>query len=390
MEHGLTMASNQGAFLDYQIQGTDTLESIAARLLNNASAWRRIAVLNKLRAPYISVEPIDQYGTPIVAGTVTTEIAAGSTSYTFLTSDPIVYGSTYQAGTVFFCVYYEYLDAATRSLPKYDAMVLASTATDGSGSALTFLPTISVAFTSAITSGMLPQTVAISNQTNIVVGSKITVDSGAAKEVVTVTAIPDNLSITAVFANNHVAGTTGIWGFTNTYPTGTQFFLFPPTAELTTKVLRPGDFLHVPGAASSASTADTVGSAAYISLLGSDVQLGQDGALSFDSNGDLVLVAGTGNVKQAIRNRLNTPAETLPHHPTYGNPLFDFIAHNSSPYYINLATGLLRSTILDDPRVSDVTLVKASQVGATLNVDAQVKLARASSILRVDNLLVRV
>ena len=66
---------------------------------------------------------------------------------------------------------------------------------------------ISLTMTPAITPGGSAQTIAVSNTTNVRVGSELSVDTGAAAETVVVTGFVANASITAVFAKAHSAAT---------------------------------------------------------------------------------------------------------------------------------------------------------------------------------------
>lgn len=72
--------------------------------------------------------------------------------------------------------------------------------------------------TDNITGGGSAQTVTVSDSTGIVVGSIVTVDSGASQEGVTVTAVPDSTHITGVFVDNHTAP---VQAFAPGLPTGT-------------------------------------------------------------------------------------------------------------------------------------------------------------------------
>lgn len=64
------------------VQQGDTLPSLAATYLGTQSRWREIAVLNGLRAPYISDRPADWYGNPLSIGILTDDIAEGDTTVT--------------------------------------------------------------------------------------------------------------------------------------------------------------------------------------------------------------------------------------------------------------------------------------------------------------------
>lgn len=67
---------------------------------------------------------------------------------------------------------------------------------------------VSATTSGAITLNASPQTVTLSNVTNISVGMRLTVDTSTSKEYVTVTALPGANQIEAIFANNHSGGVT--------------------------------------------------------------------------------------------------------------------------------------------------------------------------------------
>ncbi|HEV8228579.1 MAG TPA: hypothetical protein VGQ86_01370, partial [Candidatus Limnocylindria bacterium] len=68
---------------------------------------------------------------------------------------------------------------------------------------------ISFTITPAVTANAAPQTVTVSNTTNVVVGSRIDVDTAANAESIVVSAVPSATQITAIFQKSHVAATAG-------------------------------------------------------------------------------------------------------------------------------------------------------------------------------------
>lgn len=65
----------------------------------------------------------------------------------------------------------------------------------------------------------------------------------------------------------------------------------------------------------------TIVDATATELYGTDLRISDDGDLVVSPSGDLVLVTGGDNAAQALRNRLRTPPNELPMHPTYGSTL---------------------------------------------------------------------
>lgn len=65
----------------HRVSTTDTLPILAARYYGSANRWREIAVANDLRPPYISEQPLDQYGALLASYPITVAIAAGALSF---------------------------------------------------------------------------------------------------------------------------------------------------------------------------------------------------------------------------------------------------------------------------------------------------------------------
>jgi hypothetical protein len=219
------------------------------------------------------------------------------------------------------------------------------------------------------------------------------VDFGGSQETVTIAAISgptaDTPSITAVFAQSHAAGTLASYGVQRGYGIGSPWTLFGPQRDQRLKVLRIGDLLQLPSALAGSSVVQT-GDALFVDLLGSDVRIGADGFLQFGVAGDFQRVSGTANLVQALRLRLNTPSHTVDRYPSYGNPLSDFLGQTTEPYFVGLAEGLVRQTLLQDPRVNAVRSVTVKISGATITVDAMVEMLQSSELLRLENLVVAV
>lgn len=293
-------------FTDYRIVRGDTLESIALAKLSNTNAWRMLAAVNRLRYPFISDDPIAQYGSPLLTATTTAPIVATNTTYTLALP---VDTSLWVAGNVL----YVYKTAADGSI-VYDALTIQS------------------------------------------------VDTG--------TGI---LTFTTAFANS--------------YLTGTPLYLFIRPKELATSVLRTGDVLHIPSLGGSSVIA--AGSEDFLDLLGTDIQLDSSGQVILTTNGDLQLVSGVPNLVQALTLRLNTPVGTHVYDPAYGNQAFDHVGESTSTYFFNLVAALVARAIVADPRIDSVTDVDVSQTGTVLNVDALVRIASASQLLRLSNVVLR-
>lgn len=106
-------------------------------------------------------------------------------------------------------------------------------------------------------------------------------------------------------------------------------------------------------------------------IYGSDVALNK-GLLQADETGDLALVAGVPNLKQALENRLATPLRDLLFHASYGCNVHSLKGEAGQPGIATLGAQFVRSAMLDDPRVREVGSAKANLTGDVLSVSATV------------------
>lgn len=135
-----------------------------------------------------------------------------------------------------------------------------------------------------------------------------------------------------------------------------------------------GQSLLVPAVSSrvtSASDPDRV-FGADIALLG--------GLLSADATGDLSLVSGVANLKQAYKNRLDTPLNELTFHPTYGCGAHALKGQGGTPGTVTLAAQYVRSSLLADPRTRSVESTQATLAGDVTEVRASATAVTGSSI----------
>lgn len=376
------------AYRNYIVQQGDTLESICSNRLGSADRWREVAFLNKLRWPFISDDPVQQYGAALTTGTLTTAIATNAMTYQFTPAELPVYAVTYTTNAVFYVQSIGATGAVT-----YDAMVLASPVDESTG-LLTFNPSVSLSLRDPITASLLVQSISVSNMLGVTVGTKLVVDAGlSTQETVTVANITppsaDVPQITAVFTQNHLAGAVASYGFQNGYAAGTAFSLFSPPRDNRQRVLRTGDRVSLPLSPGASTVGDTSDNT-FASLLGTDILLGRDGTIQFGVSGGPIKVAGIQNLAQALRLRLATPAHSYDRYPNYGNPLWDFVGQNTEPYFVTLVTGLVRQALLSDPRVGSVESIAVSITGSSVKIDAQIKIIESSQLVRVDNLIISI
>lgn len=360
-------------YINHLVRQGETLESIAIATLGNASRWREVALLNRLRWPFLSDDPSQQYGQVVASGVTTLAIAANALSYTLPL--PVDIG-IYAPNTVF------YVDRVELGATKFDALVISSIAS--TTGVATFKPSVSLTLMEAVATGTV--TVPVTNITNVRIGTLIRFDSETVS-VIGLPAVDGDPSITAVFTASHTIGTTGSYGFQNSYASGTTFRLFPQSNDDGTRVLRNGDILRIPKSAGGSLAAST-GDGLFLDLLGVDIQIGQDGFIQFSNDGDLRRVSGTQNLAQALRSRLNTPRGTYSPSPSYGNRVSDYIGSVGNSEFLAIAQGLVREALLSDPRVGEVRGLEVKLTGSLLAVDAQVDVLQTSTTLRPGNLVV--
>lgn len=89
-----------------------------------------------------------------------------------------------------------------------------------------------------------------------------------------------------------------------------------------------------------------------------------NGALTVQ-NGDIVLVSGHDNLRQALEHRLRNDTGCLPFHPKYGNAAHRLRGYKADPNAHLLALRYCEECLLGDPRV-----LKAQDGTATLVGDA--------------------
>jgi hypothetical protein len=150
-------------------------------------------------------------------------------------------------------------------------------------------------------------------------------------------------------------------------------------------VLRPGDYILYPTTSAPPVTAvgSTGGKSGALSpieeRLGRDVKLvspkSLGGVTQFDfavgDNGDIELVEGVENLKQAIRSKFETEQGELPLHPFFG---ISFPIGVKAP----AATGFIefdvnaRATLLSDPRLASIEELDIEFVGNELDIKGTV------------------
>jgi len=130
------------------------------------------------------------------------------------------------------------------------------------------------------------------------------------------------------------------------------------------KVKLYGDSLIVPavGARAPSTTDAERVFLADVALVGGQLRAGEDG--------DLGIVAGRDNLKQAYRNRIDTPLGDLIFHPAYGCGVHSMKGQAGRAGTAVLAAQYVRTALLADPRTQSVLSAKADLAGDAVEVTA--------------------
>jgi phage baseplate assembly protein W/LysM repeat protein len=160
----------------------------------------------------------------------------------------------------------------------------------------------------------------------------------------------------------------------NTYDAGTKVDVLNTANNTTSRVISPGQFLLVPSSEANSSIVKNrvLNMNDVYAMLGQDIRLDVNGLLGPDGNGDIQTVVGVDNLSQAMWHRLVTENGQLVYHPTYGNPLIDYIGSVNTPTLAVLANHQIQQVLLADPRVNSIQTISTTVQGDTLNISVVV------------------
>lgn len=157
-------------------------------------------------------------------------------------------------------------------------------------------------------------------------------------------------------------------------------------------VARPGDYLLVPNGSGSSSTSvsiDTVqGTSELDKKLGRDLRLrisntSNNSYTSFDlvtsQKGDLDLVQGIDNMKQAVTIKFNTEQTELALHPFFGG-LYPIGTKGQLSSILKFKENT-RNMLLVDSRISSIVSFTIKQTGDTLNVNTVLSITGSTETL---------
>lgn len=143
-------------------------------------------------------------------------------------------------------------------------------------------------------------------------------------------------------------------------------YLVDDEENRTAGVLVAGDLIKIPSAMAMADAETNPEQ-----LFGRDLAVFNK-LLQADDHGDLALVGGVANLKQALLHRLLVRKRELAFHPAYGNFAAQLIGRANGPTGGSLAAFYMRSAMLEEPRVKEVPRSEARIEGDAIRVDADV------------------
>jgi phage baseplate assembly protein W len=129
-------------------------------------------------------------------------------------------------------------------------------------------------------------------------------------------------------------------------------------------VLLTGAQILIPAPTAVASTTDPS------QVFGTDIAL-TNGLLAANSNGDFASVTGRANLRQALKNRIETQQGDLMFHPRYGSLLKTLIGRVSTSASRLLAASTAKGAVLADPRIASVSQAVATVNGDVLEVSVE-------------------
>lgn len=133
------------------------------------------------------------------------------------------------------------------------------------------------------------------------------------------------------------------------------------------RVLLSGGVLLVP--ARSTPTAQT--GTTELAIYGTDLSL-EDGDFSADESGDISVVSGRENLKQALQHAVVTERGELMWHPSYGSLIRSLLGAIGGASASLLAAQYVKATLRADFRVKEVASSKATISGDVVRVECYV------------------
>jgi phage baseplate assembly protein W len=149
------------------------------------------------------------------------------------------------------------------------------------------------------------------------------------------------------------------------YPNNLVYpYLTDDPAQVAPGVLLTGSQILVPAPSAAATTTDPN------EVYGTDIAL-TNGLLGGTSTGDFATVTGRANLRQALKNRVETQQGELVYHARYGSLLKTLIGKVSVPAQQLLAASTAKGAVLADPRIASVDKAIATVNGDVVNVNIE-------------------
>lgn len=132
------------------------------------------------------------------------------------------------------------------------------------------------------------------------------------------------------------------------------------------RVLREGDYIVVP------TNSDALPALTDAERFGADIAISPLGALVLTDSGDLSLVEGLANLRQAIHIRLMVAPGELIYHTDYGCHVFELLGVKNNPVVQFLALHFVRNALLADDRISLVKNLTVRNDGDQLPISGDI------------------
>jgi phage baseplate assembly protein W len=149
------------------------------------------------------------------------------------------------------------------------------------------------------------------------------------------------------------------------YPNNLVYpYLTDDPTQVVPGVLLTGSQILIPSPSAAATTTDPS------EIYGTDISL-TNGLFGATATGDFAFVTGRANLRQALKNRVETQQGELIYHKFYGSILKSLIGRVSVPAQQLLAASSAKGAVLADPRIASVDKAVATVNGDSVNVSIE-------------------
>lgn len=154
----------------------------------------------------------------------------------------------------------------------------------------------------------------------------------------------------------------------------------------TSRIVAPGEELFLP-VAQPGSVTTSAAPPNPLDLYGVDLDLTTRlGQMTF-SRGDAQLIAGVGNIQQAVRHRVLTARGSLALHPNYGSNIYRWIGGEGAPELLRLALFDFMRAVLEDPRIAKIHARTGALDATTLRLTCDALVVGEEQPLRLNVIL---